>query len=286
MVNNAFFNDYAGRAHKHIGSFASKYLACFAFDGDTARLLSQGAPEKEEMDCVFNYLKTNDLIRDCAINVGANYGMHSLRFAEHYERVFSFEPHPAVFKILDFNIEYNNPQKNISIFNYGISDEEQTLTLYDHKGRNIGGSTFEAQNVTDKEGAYKFECQIKPIDQEKSVTEQKIGLFKIDTEGHELHVLKGAKRFIEEQKPVILMEDWSSRNGQESDAIKFLRELGYTNFLSPETTPAKKYSPNKIENIKYKLEYLWQLLTQGQTIGLDDCDFSAPNGYDLIVAHQ
>jgi len=139
--------------------------------------------------------------------------------------------------------------------------------------------------VTDKDGAYKFECKIKPIDQEKEVRNKKIGLFKIDTEGHELHVLKGAKAFIEEQKPVILMEDWSSRNGQESDAIKFLRELGYTTFLAPASEPIKKYSPDKLKNISYMLEYLLALFRNGQIRGLSDCDFSATNGYDLIIAH-
>ena len=204
--NNRFFNEYLARAYKHIGSYPSKYLACFAFDGGTIHIISRGGPEKEEMDCIFYYLEENNLIKGSALDVGANYGIHSLRFANHYDQVFSFEPHPAVFKILDFNVEYNNPKKNISIFNYGISDTEQMLKLYDYKDCGISCSTFEAQYVKNKEGAYQFECAIKPLDQEQSIKNIKIGLFKIDVEGHELHVLKGAKAFIEEQKPVIIIE--------------------------------------------------------------------------------
>lgn len=94
---NRFFNRYSQLAHQHIQDYPSKYLACFAFDGDTARILTHGAPEKEEMDCVFDYLSRNGLIKGCAVDVGANYGMHALRFANYFEHVYSFEPHPAVF---------------------------------------------------------------------------------------------------------------------------------------------------------------------------------------------
>ncbi len=275
--NHLFFSEYARRAKKYINTYPSKYLACFAFDGDTARILTHGSPEKEELECVFGYLKANNLIHGQAIDVGANYGMHSLRFSEYYEHVYAFEPHPAVYKLLDFNTSYNNPKSNISIFNYGISSEESEMTLYDYKGQNIGGSTFELRSVKDHDNAIKFECTLKPLDDEGEIRNKDIGLLKIDTEGHELSVLKGAENFISEQKPVILMEDWFSSKGNESDSIKFLRKLGYKNFLVPETYPNRR----KLS----KFGYLAAVFLKGHISALVECDFSAPKGYDLIVCH-
>jgi len=258
-------------------------LACFAFDGDTARILTDGAPEKEELDCVFAYLEHNNLIKDSAIDVGANYGIHSLRFAEHYNHVYSFEPHPAIFRMFEFNVEYNNKKNNISAFNYGLSDKKKTLTLYDYKDRNIGGSTFEEKYVVDSPDIYSFECALKTLDSHTDIKNQKIGLLKIDTEGHELSVLNGAKSIIENQKPVILMEDWLSRNGQESEAIQFLRHCGYKHFLVPKHEPRRKLTiKNKILR---EIQFLVSVFTNIHQYGMEECDFSEPSGYDLIVAH-
>lgn len=189
------------------------------------------------------------------------------------------------FQILTFNVQYNNPQKNIFIFNYGLSSEAKTLTLYDHKERNIGGSTFEVQSIRNTNTPYRFECALKALDGEQDICKQTVGLLKIDTEGHELSVLEGAKEFISKQKPVIMMEDWASRGGKESKSIKFLRDLGYKHFLVPASTPSKQPSRDKIESLINHGKFLMQLLLNGQEEGPRECDFSAPRGYDLIIAH-
>lgn len=284
--NRRFFRDFHRRSGQHIRNYPSKYLACFAFDGDTARILTDGAPEKEELDCVFDYLKAHNLVSGSALDIGANYGMHSLRFSKDYGQVFSFEPHPAVFQILNFNVAYNNPAKNIAVFNYGLSDKEQVLKLYDHKGHNIGGSTFEAQFIAEKDAAQKFDCPLKVLDDHEAIRGAKIGLLKIDTEGHELSVLKGARNLILEQKPVILIEDWFSRNGTESEMIKYLRELGYTNFLVPALFPVQTPANDKFMSLANKAKFMMKIFLQGRRYGIVECDFSAPKGYDLIIAHM
>ena len=58
---------------------------------------------------------------------------------------------------------------------------------------------------------------------------ENIGFIKIDVEGHELHVLKGAKHLLRLQKPVLLieMEQRHLTSGSVYDAFSFLQQIGY-----------------------------------------------------------
>lgn len=281
-----FARDFTHFATQNISFYDSKYVAGFAFDGDTARMLISGIPEKESFDYIFQYLKSKNLMRDAALDIGANYGLISLNLAKHYKNVFCFEPHPVVLEILKFNIEQNNAHKTIKIFDVGLSSQEDELALLDHKAHNIGGSTFEGKNVkTDPSIIKKYVCKVLPLDAIPEVRAQKIGLIKIDAEEHELHVLQGAKQTIQENMPVILMEDWDSRNGVESEAIKFLKALGYKTFLVPVKYPQRKTSKNKVLNYFYRAKKIATLLTKGEQHVLEECDFSSTKGYEMIIVH-
>jgi hypothetical protein len=73
--------------------------------------------------------------------------------------------------------------------------------------------------------------------QEKAITTKRlddfalgnIGFVKIDVEGHELAVLKGARQLLIEQRPNLLVEieEHSDRKGELDAIIEFLRELSY-----------------------------------------------------------
>ncbi len=275
-----FQKEFSFFAEKSIETSESKFLACFAFDGDTSRILIDGSPEKEEFDCIFHYLESKKLIRGIALDVGANYGMHSLRFAKHYKYVHSFEPHPAVYKLLSTNVCFNNPNKNIHTHNIGLSQSKSISTLFDHKSRNIGGSTLEKNKISANQNTVTFQCKLDTMDAIFLDIEDRIGLIKIDTEGHEASVILGGSKTINKYKPVIIFEDWDSKNGIESETVKTLRSIGYKTFLVPGTTILNAPSL-QTSTCRRALHYL----QHGRQFGLHECDFSSPKGYDLLVAH-
>ena len=56
-----------------------------------------------------------------------------------------------------------------------------------------------------------------------------VGFVKIDVEGHELAVLKGARQLLVDQRPNLLVEieEHADRKGELDAIIEFLRELSY-----------------------------------------------------------
>lgn len=68
--------------------------------------------------------------------------------------------------------------------------------------------------------------------QQKSL--KKIGLIKIDVEGHELLALKGMIKIINRRKPIIVFEQNRDIYNGTPDVIEFLRSLGYLNLQEVE----------------------------------------------------
>ena len=77
-----------------------------------------------------------------------------------------------------------------------------------------------------------------PLDEMESVEGREIGLIKIDVEGHEEAVLRGAERLLRRHRPIILFEQHPDVIEQgTSPAAEFLRKLGYRHFYTLETHP-------------------------------------------------
>jgi hypothetical protein len=65
-----------------------------------------------------------------------------------------------------------------------------------------------------------------------------ITLIKIDVEGHEVNVLKGAEKIINECKPLILFElNISAFKNGISEEIEILKKYGYKKFATIESSP-------------------------------------------------
>ena len=286
LQKNRFYSKYNNSAKNYLKTFPdNKYLACFLLDGTTPSILQDSLFDVNQIECIFSYLKNNNLINGCAIDAGASFGTYSLYFSKYFDHVYSFEPHPISFSILNINVKYCNPKQNITTFNYGLSSKESVRTLYDWKNFSPSGSTFNTKSIQknakgQNAKGHHFECKLKPL-KEKDFSDKKIGFLKIDVENYEMEVLLGAEELIKKQKPVILIEDWKSREKKESDKIKFLRTLGYNYFLTPQNIPHRANNP-----ILAKTKYLMQLLfNNGQSYGLVECDFSNPKGYAHILCY-
>jgi len=105
-----------GRLHAaHVKNHPN--VAIFAFDAIGLHIQFYGIYEKDLLDglsqTVFNNIDTNDSI---CLDIGANIGNHSLYFSKYFKSVYSFEPHPDTFMLLEFNTK---KKSNINCFNFG-----------------------------------------------------------------------------------------------------------------------------------------------------------------------
>ena len=146
------------------------------------------------------------------IDVGVYRGVYSYEMAKYSNKVHSFEPNPIIFNYINKNLK--KIVKNIVLYNYALSNKNG---IYDLKVpiRNsnynkenfeeyykMGRATIHDKNNFDK--FEKFQINTKKIDEFNF--NNKISFIKIDVEGHELEVIKGALNTIEKNKPVLVIE--------------------------------------------------------------------------------
>jgi len=179
---------------------------------------------------LFRSVGTGDIIFD----VGANVGEYTLNFARSVGstgKIFSFEPHPLVFKKLQHHIQINR-MNHIKYYNMGLSDAPGKLHMSICETRNSGGRSVSKNNQKENKGE-STQVEVVQLD---SIMEQEnlshIDLIKIDVEGHELRVLKGAEKLIVKYKPNLYIEVNNSnlQNHGDSSATLFqwLKSKGYS----------------------------------------------------------
>jgi FkbM family methyltransferase len=158
------------------------------------------------------------------VDAGANIGNHSIQFSRKFGKVFSFEPNPRAYEILNSNTKRI---KNIVSFNLALGREKATLKLKE-TWSNMGGSSA-AMDVFSNSVV---DIQVTTLD-DLSTLLGKIDAIKIDVEGMELDVLLGAAKVISKDHPIICFEQHESEfvsEFNETASIDYLRSLGYRLF--------------------------------------------------------
>ena len=173
-----------------------------------------------------------------AFDVGANYGLYSLLFAKCVGEgsVFAFEPEPWNFERLTRNIALNDASvvTPIRAAVFG-TDGEVELNVYpreQHGWHTLGRPAIEvAGKPCPPEGSVTVPAvMLDTFCSERGITQ--IDLLKIDVEGAELDVLRGAKSLLErgvvrcvlfEVSPLML----EGMGHTAKEAFSFLRERGF-----------------------------------------------------------
>ena len=154
-------------------------------------------------DCIFNKI---DAQRSVCLDIGANIGNHTLYFAQFFNQVYSFEPHPEIFELLKFNVRKSN---NVKIFQFGLSNKNDEMIIATDQDTSYGSSSLRNKvNSKFEKGAYDFNVQVKKFDDFFSQIneENNISFVKLDVENHELKALQGMKKILKHNSPIICFE--------------------------------------------------------------------------------
>lgn len=160
------------------------------------------------------------------LDIGANIGCISQALLANGHKVMAFEPQPEIFKVLIENI--SSVEKATGMYlaeNCALGSSECTVKMpkvyYSEKG-NFGGLGI---GVNAGRGTYDVLCHT--LDMHMiSAMPSGIKFMKIDVEGYELEVLRGAYNTIMRDKPVMYIED--DRSDKSYALRKYIREeLGY-----------------------------------------------------------
>ncbi|SVC82018.1 uncharacterized protein METZ01_LOCUS334872 [marine metagenome] len=138
-------------------------IAIFAFDRIGADISIVGIYEKAELeglkDCIFNKIDTQ---KSVCLDVGANIGNHTLYFAQFFNQVYSFEPHPEIFELLKFNVRKS---KNVKVFQFGLSNKNDEMIIATDQDTSYGSSSLRNKvNLKFEKSADIFNVQVKRFD--------------------------------------------------------------------------------------------------------------------------
>jgi FkbM family methyltransferase len=146
-----------------------------------------------------NFLKFMKPAARTACDIGANIGEITWALSHFCQHIHAFEPVTDTFKLLEKNVE-QNALKNVTAYNQGIGAQHETalITL----SSNTCGANARVSDVS-KTRSKTETMTIVPLDALNLVD---VDIMKIDVEGYELDVLRGAEQTILRDKPIIQLE--------------------------------------------------------------------------------
>lgn len=202
------------------------------------------------------------------VDVGANHGEFTVCAADQVSKghVFAFEPVPTIRERLERNVVANGFE-NVTIHPVGLSDTQQDdVPIYGEDSDYLDGTSHLGLPTL-----YGIPGRSSPLGNislsrldDLLSKEQRVDLLKIDVEGAEFCVLKGAEETIKREKPAIIFESsdlTASAAGYSMNELYFwLEKLGYQfeiigddGGLKPFETPVdfcNILATNKISKVK------------------------------------
>ncbi len=139
-------------------------------------------------------------LQGCAIDAGAHIGMNTIEYSDLFKHVYAFEPVPSVFNALQNTIQ-SNMCNNVTAHNMALGQFDSTTTMcYDETNT----LATHKKNTKNRRG-HSVEVQVAKLD---SVIPEDadIRFLKIDCEGMELSVLRGAQQILQRCAPVVQFE--------------------------------------------------------------------------------
>lgn len=139
--------------------------------------------------------------RGTAIDIGANFGLYSLQMSRLYSQVIAFEPNKEVAAPL-----IAARLKNFTLLHEGVSSKSAEATLFIPVANGVklaGWASLDQDNCPEATSFNKLVIPLRALDAH-SFTD--VGLIKVDVEGHELEVLRGAEQTIRRWRPHLIIE--------------------------------------------------------------------------------
>lgn len=155
--------------------------------------------------------------RITVFDVGANIGLYSLKVYKSNPKssIYAFEPMRETYNLL---LDKTKEINNIKCFNLGLGSRSEKLYLYTYKDNNISShASLYREVISDLHGSDNnltaFEVDLTTLDEFCIVNNiEVIDFLKIDTEGNEYFVLKGAEKLLLNNKIKVIQFEFGEMN--------------------------------------------------------------------------
>ena len=172
---------------------------------------------ESEVDVFRSIVRPNDAV----IDVGSNIGTHALALARIVGPngcVLAVEPQRLVFQILCANAAINSLE-NIECLHGGLSDKTGTMDIGDvslSRPNNFGGIPLGAVVGNMRTPVYRLDDYYR---------RDRLRLIKVDVEGMEFAVIRGAEKTIAKFRPALYVEN--DRVEKSEELLRLLEHLSY-----------------------------------------------------------
>lgn len=203
--------------------------------------------EKDNFRFINSKVKKGDIILD----IGAHIGLTAVLFGQKVSdtgRVYSFEPTPVSFKVLKETIRINKLENIITPVNRPVTestgkvqffisdtavDVANSLVAYED-GKKLHGIELNGTSVDDFVNGEKL---------------KKVNFIKIDAEGAELKVLKGAKETLISFKPLVILALHPIAIAANGDSLhniyEYIQSLGYKIYMDQKEMEKNSFCEEK-----------------------------------------
>jgi FkbM family methyltransferase len=155
----------------------------------------------------FEFFKKHAKPGSTILDIGAHIGLYSIFFYKITKgKIFSFEPTPSTVEVLKKTIQVNNAEKNVTVVQAAVAETSGVATFYSNDldaSQSNSLVDLELSDSSNRKGAY--QVNVLSVDQFRTQEKLKIDVLKIDAEGVELDVLKGAKETFLQDRPVAVL---------------------------------------------------------------------------------
>jgi FkbM family methyltransferase len=165
-------------------------------------------------------------------DVGANVGLFSLlaaRWVGLTGHVYAFEPAPEALRALRYHIELNDLAGRVEAIGSALADRCGEALFYAHRFN--GENSLSPSHARRVPSAAAVRVPLTTVDAfcaERNIVPT---LLKIDVEGYELHVLRGARQTFARHRPAAVVEihpaKWREAGDDRASAASTLADLGY-----------------------------------------------------------
>ncbi len=181
------------------------------------------------------------------LDVGASIGLWTIPLARAARRVtarvWAFEPLPSNVSWLRQNIELNGLDDTVTVHDFALGDAASAVRMFSEEG---GGNAAIAVAQDEAKGSV---VPVKRLDDVPR--DRRVSLIKMDVEGYEPRVLRGAERLLQEDRPVILAEfgrEWLENRGEDFGMLsRWLGEMGYEILEAATCRSARWRAPDGVQ---------------------------------------
>jgi len=198
-----------------------------------------------------------------SVDVGVYRGVYTYKLSYISKHVHSFEPNPLILPYLEKNLKkivdnmtlYNLALSNVvTIADLKIPKRFNTINKNDYEQMyKLGCSTIHKKNFLNNEDFITHKVKTTKLD--NLLLKKNIGFIKIDVEGHEKNVIKGAESIIKIRNPNLLVEIEELHSKEKvEDTINFINSLGYKSYYYDKLNLIKT---SKLSNYMLKNNYVF-----------------------------